>query len=96
MATRIEEYLHDTFSIEKIAEYEYETRFGLTFVFKRELITLKNRISSCEIDPVGIIFEENGKYYFAPLHEDYEIDDIIHGFVDTIIIQEAEYFPSPQ
>lgn len=96
MATGIEEYLHDAFGIAKINEYEYASKFGLTFVFKRELITLKNRISSCEIDPVGIIFEENGKYYFAPLHEECEIDEIVHGFVDNKLIREAEYSHSPQ
>ena len=96
MATRIGEYIYDTFSIEKIDEYEYVARFGLTFVFKRELITLKNRISSCEIFPVGIIYEENGKYYFAPLHEKYEIEDIVHGFADKMLIREAEYSHCPQ
>ena len=96
MEARIEEYIHDAFGIEKIDEYEYVTRFGLTFVFKRELMSLKNRISSCEIGPVGIIFEENGTYYFAPLHEEYEIEDIVHGFVDKVLIQEVEYSHCPQ
>ena len=96
MATKIEEYIQDTFGIAKINEYEYASKFGLTFVFRRQIITLKNRISSCEIDPVGIIFEENGKYYFAPLHEEYEIEDIVHGFVDKMLIREVEYSHCPQ
>lgn len=70
------------FTIKK--EYLFREIYGMTFVFRRDFIHINDKISSAEIFPVGIIYEENGEYYYAPLYEIDEIDDIIQEFVKTI------------
>ena len=53
----IEEFLE----LENYTDYEFKEVCGLTFAFKREIVTIKGRISSASIAPVGIIYEENSQ-----------------------------------
>ena len=46
---------------------------------------INNNLSSAEILPIGIIYDENGEYYFAPLHETDEIHEIVKSFVEKVI-----------
>ena len=65
--------------------YEFKEVCGLTFAFKREIVTVKGRISSASIAPVGIIYEENGKYYLAPLDEAVNINETVKEYVEKCI-----------
>ena len=66
-------------------EYIFKKIHGFTFVFKEEILAIKNQIASGEIKPIGIIYEENGEYYFAPLDEVDDIKPIIKIFVENYL-----------
>lgn len=78
----IKEFVYDVFDIEEKAKYEFVEKYGLTFVFKREDTYINDELSSAEIIPFGIIYEENGQYYYAPLHVTTEIDTIVKRYVE--------------
>lgn len=80
----IEDLISEMFSITIENEYQFRTLYSLTFVFRRSIAYLNERIVSSEIHPAGIIYEENGEYYYAPLDEGEKIDEIIHEFVKKI------------
>ena len=67
-------------------EYVFEKRFGLTFVFRQDITFIRDEITSAEIIPMGIIYEENDQYYFAPLYDKDEIEAIVKEFVEKEII----------
>lgn len=81
------EYLFD-FNIK--SEYLFKKLYGLTFVFRKNLVLINDELSSAEIHPLGIIYEENDEFYYAPLHSDYKIEDIVKEYVKKIS-EEAEY-----
>lgn len=85
MVEQMKNIIYDFFDIKKIREYEFRTICGFTFVFEKEEMRINNELSSAEIMPVGIIYDENGEYYFAPLHETDEIDEIVKKFVEKVI-----------
>jgi hypothetical protein len=74
-------YILEPFEITVDSDFEFRTLYGFTFVFKRNLVYMKDKISSAEIKPAGIIYEENGEYYFAPLDEVGDIKAIINEFM---------------
>ena len=65
-------------------EYMFAERCGLTFVFRKDTTLINSEVASIEILPVGIIYEENGEYYYAPLHGGDEIDEIVKEYVKNI------------
>ena len=73
---------HLDMSIKK--EYLFSKVCGFTFVFKREVLSMNDKVTSAEIRPAGIIYEENGKYYYSPLHDGDEIDEIVEEYVKNI------------
>lgn len=77
----IEEFLE----LENYTDYEFKEVSGLTFAFKREIIMIKGRISAASIAPVGIIYEENGQYYLAPLDEAVNINETVKEYVEKCI-----------
>ena len=74
-----------TLGFEKIDRYHFKRLYGFTFVFKSQLISIRDNLASAEISPIGIIYEENGEYYFAPLHHTDEISEIIKEYVEDMI-----------
>lgn len=68
-------------------EYLFRKLYGFTFVFRRDIILFNDQLSSAEIKPIGIIYEEKGEFYYAPLHAGDEIDEIVREFVK----KEGEY-----
>ena len=88
MRDEILKVLEDTFDITHDGDFEFMQICGFTFVFKRSIISVNDRISSAEIRPAGIIYEENDEYYFAPLYGRDNIDEIIREYVK--IFREAE------
>lgn len=85
MDNTIKDFIYDTLNIEETIRYEFRTICGFTFAFKKEEIRINNHLSSAEILPAGIIYEENGEFYFAPLHDAVEIDEVIKSFVEEVI-----------
>lgn len=81
MEDKIKEFVYDTFEIETDSEYQFKELYGLTLVFKNDIITIGKRISSCSLSPVGIIYEENNEYYFAPLDKSVSLRDIVREYV---------------
>ena len=82
MKEKIEEFLNDLLEINEKSTYRFKILCGLTFVFKETIFEHDKRISSAEIKPVGIIYEENDEFYFAPLDEIDNINPIVKEFVD--------------
>ena len=81
MDNTIKEFVEDILKIEAINEYSFREICGFTFVFKEEMFLINERISSAEIRPVAIIYEENGEYYLAPIDVVDEIDEVVKEFV---------------
>lgn len=71
--------------IDETHEYQYRKICGFTFVFKKEIISINGRISSGEIKPFAIIYEENGQYYLSPIDEVDEIEEVVKQYVEKIL-----------
>ncbi len=69
------------FKINQDTEFKFKDSYGFTFVFEENILRINEKISSAELKPVGIIYEENGEYYFAPLDEVGDIKAIINEFM---------------
>ena len=69
------------FKINQDTEFKFKDLYGFTFVFEENILRINEKISSAELKPVGIIYEENGEYYFAPLDEVGDIKAIINEFM---------------
>lgn len=79
----IKQLIGDILNINITNEYLFHEIYGFTFVFRRDFTVINDQLSSAEIEPVGIIYEENGEYYYAPLHVGEEIEPIMKEFVRT-------------
>ncbi|MBQ6345516.1 MAG: hypothetical protein IJI96_05320 [Methanobrevibacter sp.] len=77
----VEEFIEDLLEIKKIGRYDFREIYGFTFVFKKEIFLINDHRSSAEIKPIGIIYEENGEYYLAPIGVVDEIEEVIKEFV---------------
>jgi hypothetical protein len=81
MEDKLKKFVYDTFEIETDSEYQFKEMCGLTFVFKNETVMINKRLSSKLLSPVGIIYEENDEYYFAPLDEKISLSDAVKEYV---------------
>lgn len=86
MDERVQEFIEDIFDFKIDTEYHFKTLYGLTFVFKNEIASVRDSVSSASIIPMGIIYRENDEYYFAPLDETYQINEIVKEFVEKELI----------
>lgn len=82
----IREFAESLFDIEIKKEYHFKKMYGFTFAFESEFCIINNNVTSASISPVGIIYEENGQYYLAPLSVVDEIDEVVKEFVQKEII----------
>ena len=82
MKEKIEEFIEDLFTIDHESHYRFKSLYGFTFVFRETIFEFHGKISSAEIRPVGIIYEENDEFYFAPLDEIDKIEPIVKEFID--------------
>ena len=69
--------------IDETREFEFRNLYGLTFAFMTKIVYLNNRLTFSEIKPVGIIYEENGEYYLAPLDKVVDITAVVKEFVKS-------------
>lgn len=76
-----DDFLKDLFEITQDHQFEFKEVYGFTFVFRTTLTKFKEMITSAEIKPVGIIYEENGEYYLAPLDKVVDITAVVKEFV---------------
>lgn len=86
MDKNIKNFIHDALNFNVIVEYDFRKLYGFTFAFKSEFIGMKDHLTSASITPVGIIYEENGEFYLAPLYDDIEIEEVIKSYVEKEII----------
>ena len=84
MDKHIKKFIGNMFDFTVKSEYDFRELYGFTFVFRRDIVIMNDQMTSAEIQPVGIIYEENGQYYYAPLHGSDEIEDIVQEFVKKI------------
>ena len=77
----IEKFIEDIFDIRTDKEYHFKEVYGLTFAFSEKIVHINDKISSAELRPVGIIYEENSQYYLAPLYDAIEIEEVVREFV---------------
>lgn len=85
MDKHIKNIIDYVFDFDTKSEYIFSEQYGFTFVFRRDITTFNEKLSSAEIQPIGLIYEENSQYYFAPLHGHDEIDGIVKEFVEKCI-----------
>ena len=71
--------------INQNTEYKFKNIYGITFVFEEKILEIDEKISSAEIKPLGIIYEENGEYYLSPLDEIDDIKAIMKDFVESYL-----------
>ena len=86
MDKNIKNFHQDALNFDVIVEYDFRKLYGFTFAFKSEFIRMRNQLTSASITPVGIIYEENGEFYMAPLYDDIEIEEVIKSYVEKEII----------
>lgn len=84
--------LREIFDINQDVKIEFKDDYGLTFVFESKMNMIRNSVVSAEIKPLGIIHKENGEYYFTPIYEMVNIEEIIKEYVKTIPEEECSHF----
>ena len=67
----------------KTQSLEFRQIYGFTFVFLTTFNSVMGKVSSAEITPVGIIYDENGEYYFAPLKDNIKAEKVVEEFVEN-------------
>lgn len=85
MKDEIVDFITGQFDIDESVTFEFRDVCGFTFAFQKSVFTYHERYSSAEIQPVAIIYEENGEFYLAPLDETTKIDAIVKEFVENCI-----------
>jgi hypothetical protein len=80
----IEEFIKDFIDLKEIKKIDFKKVCGFYFAIQTTHITIKNEISSSEIKPIAIIYEENDQYYFAPLYGQENINEIVKNYVEDL------------
>lgn len=70
------------FEITQNTAIEFKELYGFTFVFKTKIFEIRGNVTSAEIKPLGIIYDENGEYYFAPLYKSVNMNEIAKEYVN--------------
>ena len=73
--------IFETFKINETTTYEFRKICGFTFAFRTRMLTIRDKLTSAEIRPVGILYEENDEFYLAPLYETINIEEVVEDFV---------------
>ena len=79
--------LKDIFEIKQEKSIEFKEIYGLTVVCISKITIINDEITSAEIKAVGIIYKENDNYYFAPLDEVENLDEIIKAYVKKYMLK---------
>ena len=81
MSDNVLEEIRETFGITQETIIEFKELYGFTFVFKKRILYFRDYVASAEISPLGIIYDENGEYYFAPIHRSVNISEVVKEYV---------------
>ena len=81
----IMELVKYAFNFDETVEFHFREIYGFTFVIKKSFLKLNKKVTSAEVKVAGIIFEENGEYYFAPLDKHSKKEQIIKEFVEVCL-----------
>ena len=81
----IKQLFEDIMMIEDVTGYHFREVCGFTFVFKRMDLFINDEISTCDIKPIAIIYEENGEYYLSPIDVVDEIEAVVKEYVEKIL-----------
>lgn len=85
MSDNLIEDLRKIFEITNYTRLEFKELYGLTFVAQSRIDVMKGNVSSASIKPLGIIYQENGEYYFIALGEVQNIPGIVREYVKNCI-----------
>lgn len=85
MKEKIDRIMSEIMKMDKNSKFIFKNMCGLTFVYEETFFMCGEKISSAEMKPVGIIYEENDDFYFAPLDEIDKIEPIIKEFVAFMV-----------
>lgn len=75
----------DEINLKQDLKFDFKEVCGFTFAIMTRTITFRDEIVSLEIQPVAIIYEENGEYLLAPLDTITQIDEIVKEFVKNCL-----------
>ena len=81
MKDNVFEEIGKKFEVIQDETVEFKKLYGFTFVFKKRIIKFRNEAISAEIKPLGIIYDENGEYYFAPIHRSVNLNEVVREYV---------------
>ncbi len=81
MSDNVFDEIEKIFDIRQDKSIEFKSLYGFTFVFKKRIIFFRDEPISAEISPLGVIYDENGEYYFAPIHRSVNISEVVKEFV---------------
>ncbi|MBR4448317.1 hypothetical protein [Methanobrevibacter sp.] len=82
MSDDVLENIMKRFDVNQDVTLEFKELCGFTFVFKKKVITFRDYISA-EIKPLGIIYDENGEYYFAPLYRSVNLNRVVKEYMEN-------------
>ena len=85
MNDEIMELVKNILNFDETVEFHFREIYGFTFVMKKSFLKLNEKVTSAEVKVAGIIFEENGEYYFAPLDKHSKKEQIIKEFVEVCL-----------
>lgn len=83
--SEIEDILKDFLPLEEITEISFKKVCGFYFAYRTTDIIIKDEISSIQITPVAIIYEENGEFYLAPIDGEDKIEEIVKSFAEKCL-----------
>ena len=86
MNDEIMELVKNILNFDETVEFHFREIYGFTFVIKKSFLKLNEKVTSAEVKVAGIIFEENGEYYLAPIDVIDEIEQVVKEFVEKEII----------
>lgn len=81
----IEELIKDFTGITVIKEIDFKKVCGFYFAVETAYIIIKDEISSSEIKPVAIIYEENDQYYLAEIDGTCQTEEVVKNFVEKCL-----------
>lgn len=84
MSDNIFEFIKDKLKITEESSIEFREMYGFTFVFKTKIVMISDKISA-EVRPLGMIYEENNEYYFAPLGRYSNLNEIVKEYVEKCL-----------
>ena len=71
----------EIFNITEDADIEFKEICGFIFAVQTKIILINDKISSAEIKPLGIIYSQKKDFFFAPLDENADVEEIVEKFV---------------